>query len=110
MQTLVKHINEAIRQTHYCLKELGTSLGYLEVVECNVGSELLAAINEAVASLPLEARFTLCQKLAKAYYNEYGEYGAYENEQSYTLYLFSEPKNFALELIALCAWHNVNVL
>lgn len=110
MQTLVKHINEAIRQTRYCLQELGTSCGYLEAVECNVGSELLEAINELVAKLPLEQRFTLCGKLAKAYYNKCQNYGTFESEQAHILYHFSEPNIFTLELIALAAWHGVNVL
>lgn len=109
MQTLVKHINEAIRQTRYCLQELGTQCGYLEVVECNVGSELLGAINKAVASLPLEARFTLCQKLAKAYFIEYGTYNIFESFQAHILYHFSEPNQFVLEAIALAAWHGVNI-
>lgn len=109
MQTLVKHINEAIRQTRYCLQELGTQCGYLEAVEVNVSGELLAAINELVLKMPLEARFTLCGKLAKAYYSHYQSYNIFEGEQAHILYHFSEPKQFALEVIALGAWHGVNI-
>lgn len=109
MQTLVKHINEAIRQTRYCLQELGTQCGYLEVVECNVGSELLEVINEGILKLTLEQRFTLCGKLAKAYYAHYQTYNIFECEQAHILYHFSEPKQFVLEVIALGAWHGVNI-
>ena len=109
MQTLVKHINEAIRQVKYCLQELGTQCGYLEVVECNVGSELLEAINEGILKLTLEQRFTLCGKLAKAYYAHYQTYNIFEGEQAHILYHFSEPKQFILEAIALAAWHGVNI-
>lgn len=107
---LVKHVNEAIRQVKYCLQELGTQCGYLEAVEVNVSGELLGAINKAVASLQLEARFTLCQKLAKAYYAYYQSYNIFINEQAHILYHFSEPNQFVLEAIALAAWHGVNIL
>lgn len=110
MQTLVKHINEAIRQVKYCLQELGTQCGYLEAVEVNVSGELLEVINKAVASLPLEARFTLCQKLAKAYYAHYQSYNIFTNEQAHILYHFSEPNQFVLEAIAITAWHGVHIL
>lgn len=110
MQTLVKHINEAVRQVKYCLQELGTQCGYLEVVEVNTSGELLAAINEEVLKLPLEARFTLCQKLAKAYYTKYQTYNIFENEQAYILYYFAEPEQMVLEAIALAAWHGVPIL
>ena len=109
MQTIVKHINEAIRQTRYCLQELGAQCGYLEAVACNVGSELLEAINEGILKLTLEQRFTLCQKLAKAYYTHYQTYNIFTNEQAHILYHFSEPNQFVLEAIALAAWHGVNI-
>lgn len=110
MQTLVKHINEAVRQVKYCLQELGTQCGYLEVVEVNTSGELLAAINELVLKMPLEARFTLCQKLAKAYYTKYQTYNIFENEQAHILYHFAEPEQMVLEAIALAAWHGVHIL
>ena len=110
MQTLLlKYYAEAVRQATYIICELGTKSGYLEVVECNVSSELLAAINEEALNLPIEARFTLCNKLAKAYYNEYKTYNIFEGEQAFILYHLSKPEQMILEAIALAAWHGKNI-
>jgi len=109
MKTLLKHYNEAVRQASYIFKELGTGLGYIEAIQCNVSSELLEAINKEVLKLPLAQRFALCGKLVKAYFSVYKTYNIFNGELEMVLYHFSAHEQMVLELIALAAWHGVNV-
>ena len=59
--------------------------------------------------MPLVQRFALCGKLAKAYYSVYQSYNTFNGELEHVLFHFTEPEQMALEIIAIGAWHGVNV-